>query len=57
MQSIFLDVGIINCLARTPSDFYTAYFVEQKSGLRPSDKFGSTGIVNISAVPKYPKCI
>jgi beta-ketoacyl synthase domain protein len=42
MQSIFLDVGIINCLARTPSDFYTAYFVEQKSGLRPSDKFGST---------------
>lgn len=42
MQSIFLDVGSINCLARTPADFYTAYFVEQKSGLRPSEKLTST---------------
>lgn len=42
MQSILLDVGLINCMARTKADFYTAYFIEQKSGLRPCSKLDST---------------
>lgn len=42
MQSILLDVGLINCMARTKTDFYHAYFVEQKSGLRPSEKLDSS---------------
>ena len=42
MQSILLDVGLINCMARTKADFYTAYFVERKSGLRPCSKLDST---------------
>ena len=42
MQSILLDVGLINCMARTKTDFYHAYFVEQKSGLKPSEKLDSS---------------
>ena len=49
MQSILLDVGLINCMARTKADFYNAYFVEQKSGLRPCSKLDS--VFSLGLVP------
>lgn len=49
MQSILLDVGLINCLARTKADFYNAYFVEQKSGLRSCSKLDS--VFSLGLVP------
>ena len=49
MQSILLDVGLINCIGRTKADFYNAYFVEQKSGLRSCSKLDS--IFSLGLIP------
>jgi len=49
MQSILLDVGLINCIGRTKADFYNAYFVEQKSGLRSCSKLDS--VFSLGLVP------
>lgn len=53
MQSLLLDVGLVNCMARTKADFYHAYFVEQKSGLRPCFKFNSSFSLGLVPVDWY----
>ena len=49
MQSILLDVWLINCMAHTKADFYNAYFVEQKSGLRSCSKLDS--VFSLGLIP------
>lgn len=49
MQSILLDVGLINCMGRTKEDVYKAYFVDQTSGLRTCTKNGS--LFSLGLVP------
>ena len=49
MQSILLDVGLINCMAHTKADFYNTYFVEQKSGLRSCSKLDS--VFSLGLIP------
>lgn len=53
MQSLLLDVGLVNCMARTKADFYHAYFIEQKSGLRPCLKFNSSFSLGLVPVDWY----